>query len=197
MQLCLPGLASPLGRRWNEAAGCEEGLPMAESIRKSIIRVERVERVERWSGGERVDLPSVSEATESEPRTGGPIPGSAEDAAEKVNQTSHVEGRPALGEAKDGPARMQVEIVLAAVVVVLAAVGVGVWFGPWAGLAAMAVGLVGLAFNPVIGAMTMRMKDRAAAARGEFDEERRSPAPEQLASSSFVQSSSETERTGS
>lgn len=138
---------------------------MAESTRKSIIRVER------WTTGEpRSDLPQVVESGSDDPTgAGGQIPGSPEDAAEKVNQTSQVEGRPALSEAKDGPTRMGLEILLAVFVVLLAAVGVGVWFGPWAGLAAMAVGLVGLAFNPVIGAMTMRMQDRADAARKNGD----------------------------
>ena len=134
---------------------------MAESTRKNMIGAERWATEEQSPGLPATDLPVVVESREGEkPEVGGPIPGTPEDAAEKVSSTSHVEGRPALAEAKDGPKRMGMEIVVAAFVVLLAAVGVGVWFGPWAGLAALAVGLVGLAFNPVIGAMTMRMRDR-------------------------------------
>ena len=134
---------------------------MNEPTPKEVVRVERWVSVER-----RGDLPPVVEVPrEDTAAPGGLIAGTPEAAAEKVNMTSHVEGRPALIEAKDGPARMGMEIVLAVFVVLLASVGVGVWFGAWAGLAAVAVGFVGLAFNPVIGAMTMRMQDRAEAAR--------------------------------
>jgi hypothetical protein len=88
------------------------------------------------------------------------IAGTPEAAAEKVNQVSP-EGRPAPGDAKSGPHRIAAEMLIAAGVVLLGSVGIGLYFGLGAGLASLGIALVALAFNPVMGASALRIQDRS------------------------------------
>lgn len=94
------------------------------------------------------------------------ISGTPEAAAEKVDHVS-VEGRPSPGDAKSGPGKIRLEIILAIGVVVLITLGIGLWFGPWAGLAALAVGAAAVMFNPVIGAAMLRVGDRSEAIKND------------------------------
>lgn len=99
-----------------------------------------------------------------DPDTTMELPGSPEVAAEAVKQVS-VEGRPAEGDAKAGPGRIVLDMLLAAMVIVVLSVIVGAAFGPVVGLVCLAIGVLALALNPVMGASAMRVEDRAKAAR--------------------------------
>jgi len=88
------------------------------------------------------------------------IPGSQESAAQEVNVVSP-EGRPTHSDAKAGPGRVWMEMSIVALVIVAVAAAIGAFFNIWAGLVALAIGLLALVLNPVMGATVLRAKDRA------------------------------------
>ena len=92
------------------------------------------------------------------------LPGPAEHTAEVVKQVS-VEGRPAEGDAKSGPGGIVLDMVLAMLVIAVLAAIAGAAFGPLVGLVCLAIGVLAMALNPVMGASLMRVEDRAEAAR--------------------------------
>jgi len=85
------------------------------------------------------------------------IPGTPERAARDVQAVSP-EGRP--GDPKSGPARIRSEMLVAALIVVVAVAASAIWVGWIAGVAALVIGGLALVFNPVMAAAGERAKDR-------------------------------------
>jgi hypothetical protein len=85
------------------------------------------------------------------------MPASPERAAREVDDAGP-EGRPSIPKA--GPGLMIPGLVLFAVVIVGAAVLIGMRFNWYAGLGALGLGLFALLVNPVVGAALERRRDR-------------------------------------
>jgi hypothetical protein len=85
------------------------------------------------------------------------LPLSKSQAATEIKEVG-VEGRPA--DAKAGPGRLMLEIALGVAIVAAFGVAFGLWLGWPIGIAVLAIGALGLGFNPVIGAVAERAKDR-------------------------------------
>lgn len=96
------------------------------------------------------------------------IPGDHERIATETARISP-ENRPA--DAKAGPRALRLEILALWGLVVLLSVGIGIWVNPFAGVAAFAIGTVGLMFNPVVGAAEKRAEERRVIARRHTDSE--------------------------
>ena len=87
------------------------------------------------------------------------IPGTPEQAARDVEAVSP-EGRPA--DAKSGPGTVRLEVGAAALIIIVGATAVGLFFGVVGGLAAFFLGLLALLANPSVGAAMLRARDRSA-----------------------------------
>ncbi|HPO92644.1 MAG TPA: hypothetical protein PL072_04145 [Phycisphaerales bacterium] len=85
------------------------------------------------------------------------MPAARDTAAEDIRRTSH-EGLP--GDPKAGPGLLAVEIAVIVGVLLLVAIGVSVTIGWELGVVVLALGLVGLFWNPVIGTTILRIRDR-------------------------------------
>lgn len=115
----------------------------------------------------RHDAPPIEAEPDRDERdigTAMELPGQVEHTAEVVKQVS-VEGRPADGDAKAGPARIMLDMVLVMMVIVVLALIAGAAFGPLVGLLCLVIGALAMALNPVMGASVMRIEDRAEASR--------------------------------
>lgn len=93
------------------------------------------------------------------------MPATAEQAARDIQRES-VEGRP--GDPTSGPALLRMELYLLLGVLLVIAVGMGIWVGPMLGIATFVVGALALVLNPVAGATAMRIGDRVDAAEKEL-----------------------------
>lgn len=129
-------------------------------IRKDATRRSTPPTVDR-------DAPSIETDRGREDRDAGTameLPGQVEQTSEVVKQVS-VEGRPAEADARAGPARIMLDMVLAMLVIVVLALIAGAAFGPLVGLLCLVIGALAMALNPVMGASVMRIEDRAEASR--------------------------------
>lgn len=85
------------------------------------------------------------------------IEGNAEQIARETAAVSP-ENRPA--DPKMGPRALRLEVLAMWVVVLALALALGVFMNPLAGVAAFAIGTIGLMFNPVVGAANERATER-------------------------------------
>jgi hypothetical protein len=117
------------------------------------------------SGGSRPDT-SAAEAV-------GPLkmPATPERAARDIAAVG-VEGRPA--DAAAGPGMLRLEMLGLLVGLAAISAAVGIWVNWGLGVVLLVVGVLGLLFNPVMGATAMRSKDRKVAADMEKGREPRS-----------------------
>ncbi len=85
------------------------------------------------------------------------LSGSPDDLSAEIAHVG-VEGAPA--DPKAGPGLLSLELGIAFVVLLLIA-GVATWLLGWiTGLAILAIGMVGMVFNPVVPATLLRARDR-------------------------------------
>jgi hypothetical protein len=66
---------------------------------------------------------------------------------------------------KSGPKALRLQILALWFLVLILAVCLGIWINVFAGVAALAIGTVGLMFNPVVGAAEQRAEEREVIAR--------------------------------
>lgn len=96
------------------------------------------------------------------------IPGPAGEIAEEIAEVGP-EGRPAEADAKSGPTTLWWELGGTLVVVLILAAAFGVWRGAAMGLLILGIGLLALAFNPVVIATINRAGDRRVVANRHAD----------------------------
>lgn len=85
------------------------------------------------------------------------MPGPPQQVAEEIAQIG-VEGRPA--DVKAGPKMLWYELAFIVGLIVVMAVGVGLWLSWFAGFVVLGLGFLALLFNPVVGATLARARDR-------------------------------------
>jgi len=97
------------------------------------------------------------------------IPGSSTEIAEEIAEVG-VEGTPA--DPRSGPGMYTVELVIGFVALVAIAGVAALMLGWLTGLAILAIGIVGMVFNPVVPATILRARDRKDVAEHHLDEAR-------------------------
>ncbi|HVZ95097.1 MAG TPA: hypothetical protein VG797_11370 [Phycisphaerales bacterium] len=85
------------------------------------------------------------------------MPGTPQQAAEEIRDEGP-EGAPA--DAKSGPGLLRIEMLGIAALLVVAAAGIGFWFGWGVGLVALAIFMVGFVLNPAVLNTSLRAKER-------------------------------------
>lgn len=85
------------------------------------------------------------------------IEGGREEVAEEISQVGP-EGRPA--DPKAGPGWLAADVAFVVVLLAIVSLTAGLWLGWTAGLAALAIAMIAVAFNPVALAALQRMKDK-------------------------------------